>query len=75
MRSFIMIKYDRLWETLARKGITKYKLHTYHKISKSQLHRLQYNQSVNTNTIDRICNILQCDVSDVMEHFPDDNVF
>jgi len=70
-----MIKYDKLWETMRKKGITKYALHTKHNVSKSQLHRLQHNQSVSTNTIDRICNILECSVFDVMEHFPDDNIF
>ena len=71
----IMIKYDRLWITMQEKGITKYALYAKHNVSKSQLYRLRKNQCVSTNTIDRICNILKCDVSDIMEHFTDDNVF
>ena len=70
-----MIKYDKLWKTMQEKGITKYALYTKHNVSKSQLYRLRQNQSVSTNTIDRICNILKCSVADVMEHFPDDNIF
>lgn len=70
-----MITYDRLWQTAKEKGISKYALHTKHHISKSQLHRLQKNQVVYTSTIDRLCNILECDISDIMEHIPDDNVF
>lgn len=70
-----MIKYDRLWETIEAKGITKYMLTTKYNISKSQLYRLRHNQVVSTNTIDRLCNILECSVSDIMEHFPDDNRF
>ena len=70
-----MIKYDKLWKILREKDITKYVLHTKHNVSKAQLHRLQHNQGVSTNTIDRICNILECDVADIMEHFPDDNIF
>lgn len=70
-----MIKYDKLWQTAKEKGITKYKLHTYYNISKSQLFRLSHNQSVSTNTLDRLCNILDCKLEDIAEHFPDDNTF
>ena len=33
------------------------------------------NKNVEVNTIDRLCNILSCKVEDIMEHFPDDNMF
>lgn len=70
-----MIKYDRLWETAEKKGITAYALHTKFNVSKSQLYRLRHNQGVSTNTIDRLCNILECRIEDIMEHFPDSNRF
>lgn len=70
-----MIKYDRLWETARSKGISMYALNVKYNISKAQLYRLRHNQVVSTNTIDRICNILECSVEDVMEHFPDSNTF
>lgn len=70
-----MIKYDRLWETMKDRGITQYSLYTYHNVNRSQLDRLRRNQNVETNTIDRLCNILQCKVEDIMEHIPDDNHF
>jgi len=72
---FNMIRYDKLWKTMRKKGITKYSLYAKHNVSKAQLYRLQHNECVSTNTIDRLCNILECDVTDVMEHFPDDNIF
>lgn len=71
----IMIRFDKLWETAKSKGITKTALHKKHHISKSQLSRLRHNEVVNTCTIDRLCNLLECDVSDIMEHIPDDNFF
>ena len=70
-----MIKYDKLWETTAKKGISNNALTTKYNVSKAQLHRLRHNQGVSINTIDRLCNILECDVSDIMEHVPDDNIF
>lgn len=71
----IMIKFNKLWETAESKGISKYALHKKYHISKSQLSRLQHNKGVNTCTLDRLCNILGCNVSDIMEHIPDDNFF
>jgi len=70
-----MITYDKLWDTLKSKGISNYALTTKYNVSKSQLNRLRHNQSVSTNTIDRLCNLLNCSVEDIMEHFPDDNKF
>ena len=70
-----MIKYDRLWTTMKNRGITQYDLYTHHNVNRSQIDRLRKNLNVETNTIDRLCNILNCRVEDIMEHFPDDNVF
>lgn len=70
-----MIKYDRLWHTMEKRGITQYDLYTRYNINRSQINRLKHNRNVEVNTIDRLCNILRCNVEDIMEHFPDDNVF
>lgn len=70
-----MIKYDKLWETAEKKGITKSMLTKKYNVSKAQLYRLRYNQPVSTNTLDRLCNILECDISEIMEHIPDNNFF
>lgn len=70
-----MIKFDRLWGTMKKKGVTQYDLYTHHNVNRSQLDRLRRNQNVEVNTIDKLCNILQCNVEDIMEHIPDDNHF
>ena len=70
-----MIKYDRLWETMKRRGITQYSLYTHYNVNRSQINRLRHNQNVETNTLDRLCNILQCNIEDIMEHIPDENQF
>ena len=67
-----MIKYDRLWETMRRKGITQYDLYTKHGITRSLLARLRHNRNVEIITIDRLCTILQCNVEDVLEHVADE---
>ena len=70
-----MIKYDRLWATMKEKGTTQYDLYTKYNVNRSQLDRLRHNKKVQVNTIDRLCNILYCNVEDIMEHFDDDNFF
>lgn len=70
-----MIIFDRLWQTMKQKGITQYDLYTHHNVDRSQLDLLRHNQNVETNTIDRLCNILQCNVEDIMEHIQDENHF
>ena len=70
-----MIKYDRLWITMKERGITQYDLYTHHNVNRSLINRLRHNENVEVNTIDRLCNILNCNVEDIMEHFPDNNSF
>jgi len=67
-----MIRYDPLWETMRRKGVTQYALiHKYH-VSPSQITRLKRNESVSTHTIDMFCEILECDVEQIMQHIPNE---
>ncbi|MCI9292402.1 MAG: helix-turn-helix transcriptional regulator [Erysipelotrichaceae bacterium] len=70
-----MIKYDRLWNLLHARGMSKNAFSTKYNISRSLMSRLNQNCSVNTNTLDRICNILECRIEDIMEHIPDNNRF
>ena len=70
-----MIRYDRLWQTMKKCGISQYDLYTRYNLNRSQLDRLRKNKNVEVNTIDKLCNILHCRVEDIMEHIPDDNLF
>lgn len=70
-----MITYDRLWQTMKQQGVSQYDLYTHYNVNRSQLNRLRHNENVEINTIDKLCNILQCRIEDIMEHFPDDNRF
>ncbi|MBR3356338.1 MAG: helix-turn-helix transcriptional regulator [Solobacterium sp.] len=65
-----MIIYNKLWKTLEKRGISQYKLINTYQISPGQLTRLHRNESVTTHTLDRLCNILQCDLSDIVEYIP-----
>ncbi len=60
-----MITFDPLWATLKDKGISQYKLIKEYKISTGQLDRLRKNGNVNTYTLNLLCEILDCDLSDI----------
>lgn len=60
-----MITYDPLWNTMKAKGISQYRLIKEYGISTGQLSRLRTNQHVSTHTLDRLCEILDCQLSDV----------
>lgn len=68
-----MVTYDKLWVTMKERGITQYDLYTKHNMNRSQLNRLKHDKNVTVLTLDRLCNILNCDISDIVEHIPDDN--
>jgi len=59
---------------MKQKGATTYTLRNkgeFENISGSTLKRLQNNESVSTNTLNAICKILNCKLSDVVEYIPD----
>ena len=63
-----MIVFNRLWDTLKEKGISQYKLIKEYKISTGQLDRLIKNGNVNSYTLNQLCEILDCDLSDIAEY-------
>jgi len=67
----ILICYDKLWATMKSKGISQYKLIKEYKVSTGQLDRLRKNGNVSTYTLDQLCSILKCELSDIAEYVPD----
>ena len=63
-----VIVFDKLWQTMAEKGLTQYKLIKEYSFSTGQLDRLRKNGNVNTYTLDRLCEILNCELSDIAEY-------
>lgn len=63
-----MIVFDRLWETMKEKNITQYKLIKAYGVSPGQITRLKRNSNINTYTLNRLCDILDCDIEDIMEY-------
>jgi len=67
-----MITFDPLWETLRRKGISQYVLIKEYGVSTGTLDALRKNRTVTLNTVNDLCNILQCDITDILQYTPDE---
>lgn len=68
-----MIIFDKLWVRMEERGITQYQLIQDYGISRGQLDRLKKNGNITTNTLDILCNILDCEAGDITSHIKDDN--
>ena len=62
-----MIVFDRLWVTMKRKGISQYKLQKEYGFSSGQLDRLRKNDNISTYTLDKLCQILDCELEDIAQ--------
>ena len=65
-----MISYAPLWETLQKRQISKYTLRLMG-IGGGTFERLRKGETVSTSTIDALCNILDCDIPDIIAFIKD----
>jgi DNA-binding Xre family transcriptional regulator len=63
-----MISYEPLWKTMKAQGATTYTLQVKGGISSSTIRRLKAGDSVSTNTLDALCEILHCSINDIIEY-------
>lgn len=68
-----MITYDNFWKTLKRKNISQYKLTRDCGVSSSLLARLRKGGDISTHSINRLCEIIDCDISDILSYQKDDS--
>lgn len=66
------ISYKKLWKLLIDKDMMKKDLAEKANISSASIAKLGRNENVNTDIILKICEALQCDVSDIMEVVEDE---
>ena len=66
-----MISYAPLFKTMKDKQITSYRLEKLG-FSRATYYSIQKGNSVSTNTINQLCRLLKCNVSDIMEYIDED---
>ena len=63
-----MISYQPFYTTLLDKGITEYALIFKHGIPANTLHRMKHGKPITTTTLNTLCEVLECSVSDILEY-------
>lgn len=61
------ISYDKLWKLLIDKKINKTQLIKMAEISTNSMAKLGKNETVQVETLVKICNVLNCNVEDIVE--------
>ena len=62
-----MISYEPLWATMKEKGVTTYKLIYKKGISAYTVTNLRRNKSITMNTLEKLCEILNCTPNDIVK--------
>lgn len=66
-----MITFDPLWKTLKEKNISQYKLLNDFDMSRGMLDNLKHNRSITLTTLNQLCEMLDCDIADIIEYRKD----
>lgn len=67
----MVISYKRLWKLLIDRNMMKKDLINASGITTNAMAKLGKNQCVTTDVLCKICNALDCDISDIMEMIKD----
>lgn len=66
-----MIVFNKLFKKLKEKSISQYSLINDYGISPAQITRFKNNHNVSTNSINTMCEILNCKIEDICEYIKD----
>ncbi len=67
-----MITFEPFWRTLKEKNISVYELLEKRKFSHGTYDSIKKNKNVTLNTIDQLCEILDCKVEDIVQYKEDE---
>lgn len=62
-----MIVFERLWKTMKVKGFSTYTLREKCGIDSKTVRRLKANENIETKTLDKLCDALDCNIEDIAE--------
>ena len=63
----MQISYDKLWKLMIDKKINKTELREKAKITTNAMAKLGKNESVQIETLAKICKVLECNIEDITE--------
>jgi putative transcriptional regulator len=66
-RYYMMLSYNKLWKLIIDKGINKTQLREMTGITTNILAKLGKNESVQIEVLAKICEVFECDLTDIVE--------
>ena len=66
-----MITYEPFWETLNKRNMSTYDLIYKEGLSSNTIHRMKHGEAITTKTLNELCSILHCSVSDILKYIED----
>ena len=66
------IRYNKLWKKLIDENMMKVELRDQAGITTNALAKLGKNEHVSTQVLEKVCNVLHCELQDIMEFVSDD---
>ena len=67
----MQISYKKLWKLLIDRDMYKKDLRAAARLSTNVIAKMGRNENVSTEVLVKICSVLQCDISDIMEIIPE----
>lgn len=67
------LSYKKLWKLLIDRDMKKKDLQAAAGVSSACITKLAKNENVSTETLEKICKALHCDISDIMEMVEENN--
>ncbi len=68
-----MVNYNKLWKRLIDENLKKTDLAKAVGISSATLAKMSANETVSLETLVKICNLFECEISDIVTVLPSEN--
>ena len=65
-----MMSYEPFWKTISDKNISTYALINHHGILPDTIQRLRSGKPVTTTTLDTLCEVVGCNLEDIVVYIP-----
>jgi len=66
-----VIVFDKLWITMEKKKVSTYTLREKCGIDSKTVRRLKANENIETKTLSKLCDALECKLEDIAEYIKD----
>lgn len=70
---YVPIKYDKLIDKLRSAGVTSYTIKRDKIIGQATYKKIQSGGDIDTRTIAKLCELLECQPGDILEYVPDED--